>query len=788
MNINELLPYFQGVKQTKQGSYQARCPAHDDKTASLTISIIDNKILLHDHAGCQTADILAQIGLNMKDLFYNIGNGHRGPAKVIPFEPQARLPEPKKPAKVFTREQIERDQFTVALYDYTDATGKLAYIIQKKKGKEYSVYASIGDGKFVTGLNGGAKYLYNLPEVIEAVKAGMPIYIPEGEKDCETLRKLGLVATTNPFGAKSKWLSSYNEYLKGADIILLPDNDKPGRDHVKEIKDSLAGIARSIRVVNLPDLAEKQDITDWIEKGGTMAQLKALVDDEPVIEQQQQAKTSSGKSDNLLIWEYLSHGEAGDSSLVEKAFADKYLYCHDEEQWLINNQGIWEPEPTDKVCRKARTIIQAKYKPLLDSARSEIDQAGDKGDVKRITKKVEAIEKRIKDADSIRHIRNVLQWTSGLLSSKTTDFDNERTITNLQNGVFDFEKCEFRKHLPSDRFRRVAGTSYDPKCKAPNWEQALELWTGSDPELVRFLRQICGCFLTGLTDLQNLFFAYGPGGNGKTTFFNALKMLLGDYFLTIGINTLLTTKFGPDPTNDYKLAQFPGARLAVASEIPKYGMLNEPLIKDMTGGDCIAARHPKGRPFNFMPTHKLVMFGNHKPQVRDFSEGFWRRLLLIPFDAVISGSEKKDPSVIDAEFKKELPGILNWGIAGWRDYKQNGLVIPDRVRAAVIQYRNETDVISEFFTDNEPVLRIDKKDRGLKILASELFTLFKQWVEQDKDSRENPFKNIRGFNLTLKERGFRLEKGTQNKLFCHGVDLKSNFGNSQVTLEMPDIG
>jgi putative DNA primase/helicase len=118
--------------------------------------------------------------------------------------------------------------------------------------------------------------LYRLPEVLQAVAAGTTIYVPEGERDVETLRSLGLIATCNPMGV-GKWRATYSATLRGAHVAILPDNDPPGRQHAEQVAQALYGVAASLKVVALPGLPEKGDVSDWMHAGGTVDALHALI-------------------------------------------------------------------------------------------------------------------------------------------------------------------------------------------------------------------------------------------------------------------------------------------------------------------------------------------------------------------------------------------------------------------------------------------------------------------------------------------------------------------------------
>lgn len=154
----------------------------------------------------------------------------------------------------------------VAMFDYRDADGKLLYQVCRlepgNNGESKSFLQRTPDGKaWKWGLNGVAPTLYRLPELLsEPTRA---VFIVEGEKDVETLRSIGLIATTNPMGA-GKWRAEYGEHLKGRQVIILPDNDEPGRKHGANVAAKMRRIAASVRIVELPDLPPKGDVTDWL--------------------------------------------------------------------------------------------------------------------------------------------------------------------------------------------------------------------------------------------------------------------------------------------------------------------------------------------------------------------------------------------------------------------------------------------------------------------------------------------------------------------------------------------
>lgn len=294
----------------------ARCPAHEDDRASLSASEgKDGKVLLRCFAGCQVADIVKALGLEMKDLFppkeaKAKRNGSRGPA---PWERPIRATFPYVDAD--GRDLFEQVRFA----DATDDAGKCAPRYRDASGR--------WSWKSLTShLNGTPIPLYRLPELREAVAAGRPIFLPEGEKDVETLRALGLDATTN-YGGADGWKASYAEELAGAEVLVLPDNDPPGEKHADAVVRSLRGKAKTVRVLRLPGLPPKGDVSDWVLAGGTREDLEAMAADllaDPVVPEIDDAEDEGADGDTgrdpscaaQLIAEarkaFLFHDERGD--------------------------------------------------------------------------------------------------------------------------------------------------------------------------------------------------------------------------------------------------------------------------------------------------------------------------------------------------------------------------------------------------------------------------------------------------------------------------------------------
>jgi hypothetical protein len=226
---------------------QLRCPAHQDDSPSLSLAEGDDgRVLVTCHAGCETEDIVAALGLRLVDLF----NNDRGSQMSTP----------------------------VATYDYRDEQGALLYQVCRFPSKRFGVRQPAEKGEWKWNVEDVRRVLYKLPELLTQPEA--QVFVVEGEKDADRLCALDLVATTNPMGA-GKWRDEYSTCLRNRDVVILPDNDTPGHQHADDVARSLTGIASSIKILELPGLLEKGDVSDWLMTHSKQ-ELLTLVADAPV--------------------------------------------------------------------------------------------------------------------------------------------------------------------------------------------------------------------------------------------------------------------------------------------------------------------------------------------------------------------------------------------------------------------------------------------------------------------------------------------------------------------------
>lgn len=250
-----VLPRLDRVRASS-GSFMARCPVHEDGTASLSVGAgNEHPVVLYCHAGCAPEDILAKLDLTWEDL--------SKPREQV--DKTDRYRNPRQNGSPFPAARWSDT------YEYVDEAGELLFQVLRSPNKDFRQRRKDPTAKdgWSWKLGDTRRVLYRLPQVIEAVNAGKIIWICEGEKDVHTFEKHGLVATCNPGGA-GKWKSEYSEVLREAVVTIVADRDEPGRAHARQIRDSLIDVAACIEIVEAKD---GKDATDHVEAGHSLADL-----------------------------------------------------------------------------------------------------------------------------------------------------------------------------------------------------------------------------------------------------------------------------------------------------------------------------------------------------------------------------------------------------------------------------------------------------------------------------------------------------------------------------------
>jgi putative DNA primase/helicase len=437
--------------------------------------------------------------------------------------------------------------------------------------------------------------------------------------------------------------------------------------------------------------------------------------------------------------------DAGNAERMAEKYGADLKYVSSWKQWLWWTGTHWQ--------RDAKSAIHQAAKATARSIRGEALQAPPEI-YARISEWAARSESRWRLEAMV-----VLAGSEKAVAREASDFDRDPWVLNCSNGTLDLLSGEFQQHSRGDLLTKCLPVEYSPDAACPMWNEFLSKVQPSE-EVRSYLQRAAGYSLSGSVEEQCLFFLYGLGANGKTTFLETLKFLLSDYAIRVQSRALLSKswKSGAGPTPN--IARLKGARIAMTSELESGGYLDESLVKDLTGGDTLVARHLHANLFEFLPTHKIWMAGNHKPGIRGRDLAIWRRIRLIPFGVTIPPDEQ-DKRLM-SKLRAEAPGILNWAVEGFRLWRSDSLGEPLEVVQATRDYEAEMDRMGEF------VETCCTKGPGLKVRSSHLYQAYSDWCKMRKMM---PL-NAQNFRRGIADRGFTSAKKSGYSHFL-GIALKA---------------
>lgn len=466
-----------------------------------------------------------------------------------------------------------------------------------------------------------------------------------------------------------------------------------------------------------------------------------------------------------FVRECFDKNQRGDAALWAHLARGKKLYDHLAQMWRCYENGVWERDDMQRSFVECSDALAATYGELVKSIeRDMIEAPADDPKKDPRGKQVQQLNNRIGKLHGTGHLGGVIKFAESILGTKATLFDTDHAVLVARNGVVDLRNGVFREHRPSDMATVQTICGFDPQAQCPRWDRFLDFFMDGDQEMVDYLARVVGYCLTGFVDKDVLFFHYGRGANGKSTFAAAIKMLMGGLMTTIPIEALLAK--ASDNNFDYQKAEMQGKRIVVSDEIPESRKLNESAIKSLVGGDDITARRPYEKPYTFSPTHKLWLIGNHKPKITGTDYGIWRRVHLVPWLRTMPEEERRPRHEVLGEFREEMAGILNWAIAGYIDMVDNGgLRPPQKVTDATKEYRQDSDQMGQFIES-----RLDPIPGG-SALVTDVRHAYEAWCEDEGE--EVKYKTNQRMISYFREAGFDVAIGQYKKKVLMNYNIKS---------------
>lgn len=367
----------------------------------------------------------------------------------------------------------------------------------------------------------------------------------------------------------------------------------------------------------------------------------------------------------------------------------------------------------------------------------------------------------IKRRDS-KNITSTLKESRPMLEISIKDLDADCFALCTPEATYDLRKGldGAREHSPDDFITKI--TSVSPSRKGEElWRDCLNLIFQSNQELIDYVQMVCGLASIGKVYLEALIIAYGDGRNGKSTFWNVISRVLGLYSGNISADTLTV---GCRRNIKPEMAEVKGKRLLIAAEMQEGARLNDSTVKQLCSTDDIFAEKKYKDPFSFKPCHTLVLYTNHLPRVSATDDGIWRRLIVIPFNAKITG--KSDIKNYGEYLYDNAGGsILAWVIEGARKVIEMNYNIPAPacVQDAINEYRSQNDWFSHFLEDKCEV-GVDLKES-----SSALYQAYRMYC---MDTNEY-VRSTADFYFALEKAGFERIK-VHNKRFFKGLSIRTN--------------
>ena len=474
------------------------------------------------------------------------------------------------------------------------------------------------------------------------------------------------------------------------------------------------------------------------------------------------------------------YSDIGEAKVLVQEYKGELLYTdatdflsYDGVCWRENKQkavGAVE-EFLDMQLADAREQLAAATKALTENGIEESAvRTGGKTLEKQIGMNLMEAYKEFLSAKSYyafvmkyRNYKNIVNTQNAAKPMVAVDismFDAQENYLNTPDAAYDLEKgvAGMMPHRSSDLMTKITNASPGEKGKEI-WEDALNTFFCGDQELMEYVQETVGLAAIGKVYEEALIIAYGEGRNGKSTFWNAISRVMGTYAGTISADALTV---GCRRNVKPEIAELKGKRLIIAAELEEGVRLSTSILKQLCSTDQVRGEKKFKDPFDFTPSHTVVLYTNHLPKVGASDDGTWRRLIVIPFHAKIEGSSDVK-NYADYLYEHAAPSIMAWIIEGARKViaANHKLKKPAVVEKAIEQYRGMNDWMGIFLEEC-----CDVGD-GLEQKAGEFYQEYRNFCQRTGEyTRHNS-----DFSAELEKRGF-LKKKTRKGAFVMGVTLK----------------
>lgn len=403
--------------------------------------------------------------------------------------------------------------------------------------------------------------------------------------------------------------------------------------------------------------------------------------------------------------------ELGAAALSDKWCAHRVVeehghrirYVAAEDRWYVWDMGRWRPDAVNLAMHLTSLTLERLSGWLMQQGATPQEK-----------REATTQARRLASAYTRDAVLKLVE-TDPRVVIRPEAFDADPWLLNTPAGILDLRTGQLGPHDPAALCARMTGVAPDNDLPCPNWTRFLVEATGGDVAMIGYLQRFAGYCLTGSTKEQIFAMIWGPGGNGKSVFLNALMGVLGDYARTAPMDTFIASHGDRHPT---ELAMLMGARLVTANETQAGRRWDEARVKSLTGGDPVTARFMRQDFFTYLPSFKLVFVGNHKPELMVVDKAMQRRIHIVPFTVT---PERVDTELA-AKLRTEAAAVLAWAVRGCREWQERGLCTPPSVADATQEYFTEQDAVARWMEEHT------REVPGAFASSEDLFESWREWA------------------------------------------------------------
>jgi putative DNA primase/helicase len=406
------------------------------------------------------------------------------------------------------------------------------------------------------------------------------------------------------------------------------------------------------------------------------------------------------------------NNDAGNAERFAGKFKDKLIYVSGRG-WFEWTGKRWKPI-REKVTEYAVRVAKGIYKEVAEAT----------GSTER-----NKLSQFANNSHNVARIKAMVELSCPKLEVDIVQLDADPWLLNVRNGIINLETGKLLPHDPKKYQTKMIGFDYDPAAPCLRWKQFIDEVTCGDRDLAGYLQKAFGYSLTGTVAEQSFFVLIGRGANGKSTLLNVIKGVMGGYAATCNSDLFVEKKYGGSSTCG--LMKLNGVRLATVSEVGADKKLDEPIVKQITGGDAISGRFMRENEFEFIPQFTVFLACNSFPKVEENNYAIWRRIKTIPFK--YQANDESVDKFLTEKLLKESQGILTWLVEGCLSWQSQGLHEPDEMRTTIESLRCHNDDLRRFIIENL------ENNSGSFLPFRMAFEEFEKFVEGKKTITDKEF-------------------------------------------------